>query len=42
VAFFWQVGIVAAMYGVVSLSLRLLGRANARTTMLWTAAGIWT
>ncbi|SCX31926.1 mannosyltransferase [Mycolicibacterium fluoranthenivorans] len=42
VAFFWQVGIVAAMYGVVSLSLRLLGRANARTAMLWTAAGIWT
>ncbi|MCV7357531.1 mannosyltransferase [Mycolicibacterium fluoranthenivorans] len=42
VAFFWQVGIVAALYGVVSLSLRLLGRANARTAMLWTAAGIWT
>ncbi|MGJ6122789.1 mannosyltransferase [Mycolicibacterium sp. Y3] len=42
VAFFWQVGIVAALYGVVSLSLRLLGRPNARTAMLWTAAGIWT
>lgn len=42
VAFFWQVGIVGALYGVVSLSLRLLGRADARTAMLWTAVGIWT
>ncbi|MBI3226988.1 MAG: mannosyltransferase [Mycolicibacterium cosmeticum] len=42
VAFFWQIGIVGALYGVVSLSLRLLGRADARTAMLWTAVGIWT
>lgn len=42
VAFCWQIGIVAALYGVVSLSLRLLGRADARTAMLWTAVGIWT
>ncbi|MGH3582165.1 MAG: mannosyltransferase [Mycobacterium sp.] len=42
VAFFWQVGIVGALYGVVSLSLRMLGRADARTAMLWTAVGIWT
>ena len=42
VAFCWQIGIVAALYGVVWLSLRLLGRADARMAMLWTAVGIWT
>ena len=42
VAFCWQIGIVAALYGVVRLSLRLVGRADARPAMLWTAVGIWT
>jgi len=41
-AFAWQVGIIAALYGVVWLSLRLLGRADHRLAMLWTAVGIWT
>ncbi|MCX2714559.1 mannosyltransferase [Mycolicibacterium sp. J2] len=42
VAFLWQLGIIAALYGVVALSLRLLGRADARLAMMWTAVGIWT
>lgn len=42
VAFLWQLGIIAALYGVVALSLRLLGRADARLAMVWTAVGIWT
>jgi alpha-1,2-mannosyltransferase len=41
VAFLWQLGIIAALYGVVALSLRLLGRADARLAMVWTAVGIW-
>jgi alpha-1,2-mannosyltransferase len=41
-AFVWQVGIIAALYGVVWLSLRLLGRSDYRLAMLWTAIGIWT
>ena len=42
--FIWQVGIIAALYGVVRLSQKLLpgdtggGR---RVAMLWTALGIW-
>ncbi|MBI5338196.1 MAG: mannosyltransferase [Mycolicibacterium rufum] len=46
VAFLWSVGIVAALYGVVRLSQRLLTESSApggrRTAMLWTAVGIWT
>ncbi|KRE29232.1 alpha-(1-2)-phosphatidylinositol mannosyltransferase [Mycobacterium sp. Soil538] len=46
VAFLWSVGIVAALYGVVRLSQRLLTDSSApgsrRTAMLWTAVGIWT
>nr|WP_234784645.1 mannosyltransferase [Mycolicibacter heraklionensis] len=54
VAFLWQIGTVAALYGVVRLCQRLLGAAvpaspllrraslNRRVAMLWTAAGIWT
>ncbi len=46
VAFLWSVGIVAALYGVVRLSQRLLTAQSApgdrRTAMLWTAVGIWT
>jgi alpha-1,2-mannosyltransferase len=41
-AFIWQIGVMAALYGVVWLSLRLIGRADHRLTMLWTAVGIWT
>ncbi|WP_328359762.1 mannosyltransferase [Mycobacterium sp. NBC_00419] len=42
VAFCWQVGIVAALYGVVRVSQRLLGIADGhRTAMLWTAVAIW-
>ena len=42
VAFAWQLGIFAALYGVVRISQRLLGSGNHRTAMLWTAVGIWT
>lgn len=41
-AFAWQIGIIAALYGVVWLSLRLLGSSDDRLAMLWTAIGIWT
>jgi alpha-1,2-mannosyltransferase len=44
VAFCWQVGIIAALYGVVRVSQRLLGvaeRDGHRTAMLWTAVAIW-
>ncbi|WP_407663927.1 mannosyltransferase [Mycolicibacterium sarraceniae] len=44
VAFCWQLGIVAALYGVVRVSQRLLGvpawRGH-RVAMQWTAVGIW-
>lgn len=45
VAFCWQVGIIAALYGVVRVSQRLLGVAagqGQRTAMVWTAVAIWT
>jgi alpha-1,2-mannosyltransferase len=42
VAFIWQLGIFAALYGVVRISLRLLGRTDTRPAMAWTAVGIWT
>ncbi|GFM20192.1 MULTISPECIES: mannosyltransferase [Mycobacteriaceae] len=42
----WQLGIVAALYGVVRTSQRLLTVAPChdarRVAMLWTAVGIWT
>jgi alpha-1,2-mannosyltransferase len=41
VAFAWQLGIVAALYGVVWISQRLLGLKDHRTAMVWTAVGIW-
>jgi alpha-1,2-mannosyltransferase len=44
VAFAWQAGIIAALYGVVRVSQRLLSDGAAgerRIAMLWTAAGIW-
>jgi len=46
VAFLWSLGIVAALYGVVRLSQRLLpdpaAAGGRRVAMLWTAVGIWT
>ena len=42
VAFAWQIGTIAALYGVVRLSQRLLGAGTHRQAMLWTALGIWT
>jgi len=44
VALCWQVGTIAAVYGVVRFSQRLLGIANgsSRQAMLWTAIAIWT
>ena len=42
VALGWQLGIMAALYGVVRLSQRLLGVIGGiRTAMLWTAVAIW-
>lgn len=41
VSFLWTVGIIAALYGVVRLSQRLLGRGSRRAAMCWTAVGIW-
>jgi alpha-1,2-mannosyltransferase len=44
VAFCWTVGTMAALYGVVRLSQRLLGVAandGHRLALLWTAAAIW-
>ena len=42
VALGWQLGIIAALYGVVRVSQRLIGVTSASAAMLWTAAGIWT
>ena len=46
VAFCWQLGIVAALYGVVRVSQRLIGLDQVvgghRTAMVWTAVAIWT
>lgn len=44
VALGWQLGIIAALYGVVRVSQRLIGTAATghREAMLWTALGIWT
>ncbi|UUO02917.1 mannosyltransferase [Mycolicibacterium novocastrense] len=41
VALLWQLGIIAALYGVVRISQRLLGSGDRRAAMLWTAVGIW-
>lgn len=42
VALGWQIGIIAALYGVVRLSQRLLGIAGGRrVAMVWTAVAIW-
>lgn len=41
-AFCWQLGIIAALYGVVRVSQHLVGRPDRATALLWTAVGIWT
>jgi alpha-1,2-mannosyltransferase len=41
VAWCWQIGIVAALYGVVRISQRLLGGGSRQVAMLWTAGAIW-
>jgi len=44
VAFLWQVATMAALYGVVRISQRLMGvpaDAGRRAAMLWTAIAIW-
>lgn len=47
VGFAWELGILAALYGVVRISQRLLPSRNPsaggtrRVAMLWTAVGIW-
>jgi len=41
VAFIWQVGLIAALYGLVRISQRLMGGGSHRTAMLWTAVAVW-
>ncbi len=44
VAVCWQIGIIAAVYGVVRMAQRFIGVAGGpyrRMAMLWTAVGIW-
>jgi alpha-1,2-mannosyltransferase len=41
VALGWQIGIIAALYGVVLLCLRLVGVRDPALAQLWTAIGIW-
>ncbi|MEZ0359340.1 mannosyltransferase [Mycobacterium sp. SA01] len=44
VAFCWQLGIIAALYGVVRISQRLLGTpatGGRAVAMIWTAVAIW-
>ena len=41
VAFGWQVATMAALYGAIRISQRLLGAGSHRTAMLWTAITIW-
>ena len=41
VSFLWTVGIMAALYGVVRISQRLLGGGSQPVAMCWTAVAIW-
>ncbi len=41
VAFLWQVATIAALYGSIRLSQRLMGGGTWRVAMLWTAVAIW-
>lgn len=40
-AFVWQLGLIAAVYGTVRLSQRFIGGGSQRVAMLWTAGVIW-
>ncbi|TXI56153.1 MAG: mannosyltransferase [Mycolicibacterium mageritense] len=42
VALAWQLGCIAALYGIVRITQRLLNLTSTRQAMLWTALGIWT
>jgi alpha-1,2-mannosyltransferase len=37
----WKAAVVAALYGVVRISQRMIGDGTRRTALLWTATGIW-
>lgn len=41
-AFGWQLLSIAALYGIIRISQRLLNRPGQRLAMVWTAVGIWT
>jgi alpha-1,2-mannosyltransferase len=41
VAFLWQVATMAALYGAIRITQRLLGGGSPRVAMLWTAVTIW-
>jgi alpha-1,2-mannosyltransferase len=41
VAFLWQIATIAALYGAIRLSQRLMGVGGRRVAMLWTAVTIW-
>jgi alpha-1,2-mannosyltransferase len=41
VAFLWQIATIAALYGAVRLSQRLMGVGGRRVAMLWTAVTMW-
>jgi alpha-1,2-mannosyltransferase len=41
VGFCWQLGVIAALYGCAAVALKLVGRPDRRSAMLWTAIGIW-
>src|SRR5947209_19329989 len=40
-AFLWQVATIAALYGSIRLSQRLMGVGGRRVAMLWTAVTMW-
>ncbi|OMC54086.1 mannosyltransferase [Mycobacterium sp. IS-2888] len=41
VAFLWQIATIAALYGAIRISQRLLGGGSHRVAMAWTAVSIW-
>jgi alpha-1,2-mannosyltransferase len=41
VGFFWQLGVIAALYGCAAVALKLMGCSDPRLAMAWTAIGIW-
>lgn len=41
VAFLWQIATIAALYGAIRISQRLMGGGSRRVAMAWTAVSIW-